>query len=168
MGCVEFTEADLSIGLAELPGKSGADAMAFEVARAHGVRLADMLGPSRYAALARARADLYRRLRQCGWSYPMIGSFVGGRDHTTVMAALGMLRRSPGTSQGPAVCRRCRFSEGAHVRRPLMRGVWSPLLCPTGGGQWEPGPRRPPPRISEALEEVRRANERRLREARRG
>jgi hypothetical protein len=32
-----------------------------------------------------ARAEIYALLRERGWSYPKIGAFVGGRDHTTII-----------------------------------------------------------------------------------
>ena len=159
MGCIEFTEHDLALPEESVAKRSGADALAVEVARMHGLRVGDMLGPSRNPALTRARADLYRRLRACGWSYPMIGRFCGGRDHTTVMSALGALKRGLLHGRGVPTCWNCRMTEGAHERKPMWRGVYSPLLCAVGGKTWAPG--GPPvrgPRIAEALEEARRAN----------
>lgn len=63
------------------------------VAKRHGLTYAQLMGPSRYSHIVRARAELYRVLRAAPyrWSYPAIGAFVG-RDHTTV---IDCIRRHP-------------------------------------------------------------------------
>jgi chromosomal replication initiation ATPase DnaA len=93
MSAVEFTEQDLERahvvhGLTKAHGT--AEQAAKEVAQRHGVRLREMLGPSRETHLVRARLELYRILRAppFSWSYPSIGRFVGGRDHTTIISAV--------------------------------------------------------------------------------
>jgi len=58
-----------------------------EIAASEGVRVADMMGPSRFQHLVAAREVLYRTLRSWGWSLPAIGHFVN-RDHTTILYAL--------------------------------------------------------------------------------
>lgn len=100
MSVRELSEADLDCpiirprsGVAELPRSIAleADRLADEVARRWGTTSKEMLsnGPgSRVKHLAAARAELYLALRARGWSYPSIGRFAGGRDHTTVMAAV--------------------------------------------------------------------------------
>lgn len=51
----------------------------------HGVRM---------QGLVRARQALYFALRVgLGWSFPMIGKAVGGRDHTTVMYGVKRVAR---------------------------------------------------------------------------
>jgi chromosomal replication initiation ATPase DnaA len=95
MSAIEFTEEDIerassrqAPSLAKAHGT--AEQAAEEVAKRHGVRVRDMLGPSRLAHLVRARADLYRVLRAppFSWSLPAIARFAGGRDHTTILSAL--------------------------------------------------------------------------------
>jgi chromosomal replication initiation ATPase DnaA len=63
------------------------DAIAYDVAIAHGLPVGDVMSRSRMPHLCRARADIYRRLREQGWSYPAIGRWAG-RDHATIMNAL--------------------------------------------------------------------------------
>lgn len=89
MSAVEFTEEQIAERHAQaLTPSDTARGLAIRIARAHGVRSEDVLGPSRHPHLVAARRDLYAALRAKGWSYPAIGAFVGGRDHTTVMYAL--------------------------------------------------------------------------------
>ena len=69
------------------------EAEARAVARRYGLPLAQLLGPSstphsRSGTAPAARRELYVALRARGWSYPQIGRFCGGRDHTTVIAAI--------------------------------------------------------------------------------
>jgi chromosomal replication initiation ATPase DnaA len=90
MSAVEYTEEQIegaTVGPPPPPGFSALE-LAGAVAREYGIDVPEMLGPSRFGHLVRARAALYRQLRQRGWSYPAIGRFAGGRDHTTVMYAL--------------------------------------------------------------------------------
>ena len=62
-------------------------------ARAHGVTLEEMLGRRRFAAMAAARRDFYRELvEERGWSANAVGKFVG-RDHASILLALGGLAR---------------------------------------------------------------------------
>jgi len=56
-----------------------------EVADKHGVRVDDILGERRTAEIARARQEAMWRLRhELHLSFPVIGSVIGGRDHSTV------------------------------------------------------------------------------------
>jgi|HubBroStandDraft_1064217.scaffolds.fasta_scaffold308785_2 chromosomal replication initiation ATPase DnaA len=92
MSAVEYTEQDLERAhvVRSLTKAHGtADQAAEEVAQRHGVRLREMLGPSRETHLVRARLDLYRILRAepFRWSLPSIGRFVN-RDHTSILYAL--------------------------------------------------------------------------------
>lgn len=57
-----------------------------EVARKHGLRVADLKGPMRMPNMALARQEavyLLREERQASWS--RIGNYLGGRDHTTAL-----------------------------------------------------------------------------------
>jgi hypothetical protein len=50
------------------------------------VTFADIMSTSRLRHIVYARRDCMRRLREVrGWSYPQIGKYFGGMDHTTVM-----------------------------------------------------------------------------------
>lgn len=54
----------------------------------NGVQLThkDIMTRSREQHIVYARADIMRRLREVkGWSYPRIGAYFGGMDHSTVM-----------------------------------------------------------------------------------
>jgi chromosomal replication initiator protein len=68
-----------------------------EVAAEHHVRPRDVLGPRRFRKLVRARWDAMARIRALTRpdgkppSYPQIGEWLGGRDHTTVMHGLERL-----------------------------------------------------------------------------
>lgn len=86
---IERAHGQLEVSCARESRRVDPDSIAVAVAGRHGVSLEDMLGPGREAHLVEARADVYRALRAAGWSYPRIGRFVGGRNHTTVMHALG-------------------------------------------------------------------------------
>lgn len=57
----------------------------FDVATRYGVSVADLAGPSRSHRYVPARQEACYLLRQAGYSFPQIGGFLGGRDHTTVM-----------------------------------------------------------------------------------
>jgi chromosomal replication initiation ATPase DnaA len=61
-----------------------------------GVTPQDLTGRKRRQFVTRARFALYKALRLRGWSYPMIGQFLG-RDHATIMygvrAAEELMRR---------------------------------------------------------------------------
>jgi hypothetical protein len=59
----------------------------------HGMTWTDAMGSSRKLPYTRARADVYRALRQHGWSLKKIAMFCG-RDHTTVMSALQQKEKS--------------------------------------------------------------------------
>lgn len=74
------------------------------VAREFGVRIAELRGPSRRQAIARARAMAMHLARQLtSESMSTIGSHFGGRDHTTVLHACRATQR--------------RLKEDAAVRR---------------------------------------------------
>lgn len=80
------------------------------VASAHDVTVDELLAHDRHLRPAAARHDLWRRLRERGWSYPEIGKATGF-DHTTVMAALGAKKR--GDAKGPPPARKVREPIGA-------------------------------------------------------
>lgn len=64
------------------------------VAHVHDVTVDELLAHNRSPRPTRARHDLWRRLRERGWSYPEIGRLVGF-DHTTVMYACRDVPRAP-------------------------------------------------------------------------
>lgn len=56
------------------------------IARSHGVSVEALRGPSRLRHIVVARHEAMAALRATGrYSYPRIGKFFGGRDHTTVI-----------------------------------------------------------------------------------
>lgn len=64
-----------------------------DVCIAHHTTWLALIARTRAPAACDARADLYRRLLDFGWSFPRIGKLVG-RDHTTIISAVGMRKRS--------------------------------------------------------------------------
>ena len=85
MSAREFTQEDLEVAV---PERWSARQDGDRVAARYGLTFNEMIGPSRMRPCPRARAEFYRLLRQCGWSYPKIGMFCGGRDHATIMSAI--------------------------------------------------------------------------------
>lgn len=79
------------LSLVERLHSMGAAELAEDTAKAHGLTLAALLSPRRYAPLVTARRALYVALRARGWSYPLIGYAVG-KDHQTIMHAVGAVR----------------------------------------------------------------------------
>lgn len=53
-----------------------------------GVRPEDIVGPSRYSLYIPARFAVCTALSRRGWSYPQIGRFLGGRDHSSIIHAV--------------------------------------------------------------------------------
>ena len=65
-----------------------------EVANAHGLKVGDVIGPSRAQHLALARFDAAQRMRdELSMTLESIGVVLGGRDHSTI---INMLRRARG------------------------------------------------------------------------
>lgn len=61
-------------------------AIAGEVAYKHGVTIDDIKGPRRVKKIMAARVEFYiRAANETSKSYPQIGRFCGGRDHTTIL-----------------------------------------------------------------------------------
>jgi len=56
------------------------------VAKAHCATVDEILGPRRFKSIVSARRATAMMLREKGLSYPQIGTLLGGRDHTTIMA----------------------------------------------------------------------------------
>jgi len=101
MGIAEFTPEQLEQGAVLRPKTIAtrvpatvsleAQQLAEEIAHRWGATASEMLSNrpgSRVKHLAAARTELYVALRARGWSYQAIGKFAGGRDHTTVIAAV--------------------------------------------------------------------------------
>lgn len=64
----------------------GMEAIARRVSLRHGLKMADLMGQSRKHAIAHVRQEAMSECREAGnWSYPQIGAFFGGRDHTTII-----------------------------------------------------------------------------------
>ena len=65
-----------------------------EVAAERGVSYADLVMPdsvpgARAFAIAHPRQEAMWRMKQTGkWSLPQMGRFLGGRDHTTILAGV--------------------------------------------------------------------------------
>lgn len=60
------------------------------------ITFADLCGNERKRPYVYARRDAMRRLREVrGWSYPRIGQYFGGKDHTTVMHNLAQPTMCP-------------------------------------------------------------------------
>lgn len=55
------------------------------VARAHGITVDEMIGPSRKRHIVNARSEFALTLRAFDWSHYAIGEQLGLRDHSTVM-----------------------------------------------------------------------------------
>lgn len=56
--------------------------------------LGTIRGRNRSRSVTRARhVAMYLCRRHCAMSYPEIGKFFGGRDHSTVMSAVGKMRK---------------------------------------------------------------------------
>jgi hypothetical protein len=104
VSAIELTESDIimrTLAVSHEPDapRENAHAIARNIAHAYGISVDAMMGSRRLRHLADARRELYLHLRAQGWSFPAIGKFCGGRDHTTVMAALK--GRSVRPSDGP-------------------------------------------------------------------
>lgn len=57
----------------------------YDVATRHNMTVQEMIGKDRRPRYIRARQEAMYLLRQAGYSYPQVGRFVGGRDHTTAL-----------------------------------------------------------------------------------
>lgn len=56
-----------------------------------GAQYWDVIGPRRSRYLVNVRALCALRLRARGYSYPEVGSYLGGRHHTTAMYLCGVI-----------------------------------------------------------------------------
>lgn len=60
-----------------------------EVASKYGLSVVDIVSERRAKIIATARHEVCYRLRhETTWSLPRIGGFLGGRDHTTILASV--------------------------------------------------------------------------------
>lgn len=63
--------------------------IAAEIADKYGLTLADLQGPETRREISRPRQEAMARIYATGFfSYPQVGRFFGGRDHTTVLFAV--------------------------------------------------------------------------------
>lgn len=81
------------------------------VARHFGLKVAELKGPRRHKALARARMiAIYLARELTGMSYPALGAAFGGRDHTTMLHAVrrieSLVERDPTIADTVLVLRR--------------------------------------------------------------
>jgi chromosomal replication initiation ATPase DnaA len=90
---VEFDEAHFTRPPPKISSAS-AETLARHLAHRYGLTVDQILGPGRRKHVMSARRELYRMLRERGWSYPAIGEFCGGRNHSTIMVALGAKLRA--------------------------------------------------------------------------
>ena len=88
MSIVEFDEEHFTRPPPVVALDVPVEMLAQVIARRHGLTIEQIKGPSREKHIFKARKMLYHALRDRGWSYPAIGRFVGGRDHTTIMKGL--------------------------------------------------------------------------------
>lgn len=73
-------------------------------ARQHGLKFEDLVGPSRHRRIAHARSmAIYLVRRLTGKSLVEIGGYFGGRDHTTVLHSVRVVKKRHETDPG---CRR--------------------------------------------------------------
>jgi len=77
------------ITISKLPPRQSAIIMQ-DVAERHGLTVDDIKSPSRVHRIVVARQETYYLLREAGYSYPQIGRFCGGRDHSSVVHGVGM------------------------------------------------------------------------------
>lgn len=60
--------------------------IAAQVAAKHGLTVSDLKGPRQLRGIAHPRQEaMWRMRRELNKSLPMIGAFLGDRDHTTVL-----------------------------------------------------------------------------------
>lgn len=71
-----------------------------DVAFENNLTVEQLKGPSRSRAIAWPRQEAMWRCRQIGKSYPQIGRFFGGRDHTTAIHAIREVERRASTAMG--------------------------------------------------------------------
>ena len=90
MSTREFSQEELDSRVQHVPRSPQEHAEG--IAKKHGISVKDMIGKGRHRHLCAARVELYRALRDQGWSYPAIGRFVH-RDHTTVIMALAPIEK---------------------------------------------------------------------------
>jgi hypothetical protein len=141
MSAIELTEEQLA-ERALCPGvPRDASQIAAEISARHCMPIKSIMGPSRHKSVMRARRDLYRAMRNIGWSYPEIGRFVGGRDHTTVMSALsqkGWPADDPDTKRWVAYRRKVKAATGKTIRNHWLRdaGPYVDGLLDAAHAEW--------------------------------
>jgi chromosomal replication initiation ATPase DnaA len=93
MGVAEYTEEELETRATGIVLKSP-EALVQSLENRFALT-PGMLQSRRHLArrLAYPRALLFEQLRKAGWSYPEIGRFMSGRDHTTIVQAVDRARK---------------------------------------------------------------------------
>lgn len=86
---VEDIEAALAEEPEQEPSLPPMAAIAHEVAKKHGITVNELMAHRRNKKYAYARFEFcWRAHHETRHSYPRIGKFLGGRDHTTIMYAV--------------------------------------------------------------------------------
>lgn len=85
---------DIIAGTASSRSRPSIRKIVSTTARHYGLPVTEMLGPSRHKNIANARSTaIYLARRLTGKSLVEIGTFFGGRDHTTVLHSIRITRR---------------------------------------------------------------------------
>lgn len=66
--------------------------LADRIAAESGIAVSDLRGPNRSRVYVAPRQRLYAEAHAAGHSWPQIGRFCGGRDHTTALHGAGQHR----------------------------------------------------------------------------
>lgn len=80
----ELERLDIPAATTSLDG----DTVVRNIARRYGITVEKLRGYDRRRPVPTIRREVFRQLRAIGWSYPRIGAFMGGRDHSTIVYAL--------------------------------------------------------------------------------
>lgn len=76
--------------------------IAIEVCERHKISFGEFISPCRKLVYAKARQEFSYLAHKSGASYPAIGKFLGGRDHTTIMHADRKYKSEKGIVDGAA------------------------------------------------------------------
>jgi len=76
-------------------------AIAMEVCDKYEVTMEQLLCPRRHRFIVLARQEFcYRAKNEARASFPMIGQFLGGRDHTTIIESVKRYKKRMGEANG--------------------------------------------------------------------
>lgn len=80
----ELERLDVPAATTSLDG----DTVVRNIARRYNISVEKLKGHDRRRPVPTIRREVFRQLRAMGWSYPRIGEYMGGRDHSTIQYAL--------------------------------------------------------------------------------